>query len=654
MDNKYDLIIACVGNNELDEGIIDAAYKKSHLLGCKWQVLNVSSNNPIAYSDPKAETLLKKAAILKAEIIHFSSASVSEGIIAHAKTLDNHNQKILFLIGTHRLNRFYDIFRKTVYKNVKIALKDLGIKTKIVLRERDYSKNYIFISPIFNFTDIAGMAEALICIFTAFVISYLVNYFLPLPPQVERTNIYLIYLFACTIPSIRGGLIPGILAAILSVVTIHFFFLQPVKHFYAYNLGDLPNLMAFLIAALAISLIGSGTRSYIIESRQKEAYLNALLNVSETLNRPLSEIEAISYIHQELKRLFATEIAIFTPAFMNSSKLNLAYPEKIEEFSETEKDAFKICHTDYRSSGFLTSSNPDSKWYFEPMMSPTGFQGILAIKLAASPLRYEHNVIGILLGFADLSATIIDRIEHTHTLEENRISIEKEKLRTMILSSVSHDLKTPLASIIGSLDVYHNLADKLTRKDKKSLTKTALEEARRLDSFITNILDMAKLESGSVKFNKAWQQTRALLDKAVDMSVNKLGKRSLNIIGDSYEIEIDHNMMLRALANVFDNISKYTPKDSNVSIKYGPDESGKFSIIIQDNGPGIEENMLESIFNKYTRIKKLDNIIAGTGLGLPISKSIVESHGGSISAHNNKGNPGASFQITLPNYRATT
>lgn len=650
-DEKYDLVVACIGNNELDESLLNTAYKKARFSSCPWRVLTIVKSKPAPYSQSKVQRLFKKAAVLKAEIVQYDSENVSNGIVGYARSLNTEGKKILFLVGTHKISHYLNVFRRTIFNKVRGSLKSFGIETKVVLRERDYVKNYTFISPIFNFDALAGIVEALLCVSLAFIVSYFQNFLFPIKTEISNSNVYLIYLFACVIPSIRGGFIPGLLATVLSVAAIHFFFLQPVLHFRTYNPGDLYNLGVFFVCGTILSLIGSGTRRYIIEAKQKEAYLNALLNVSETLNRPLTETEALTYIHHELEKLFATDVAIFTPGFIDLNSLRLACPEKMEDFNEEETQAFNICHSDYRSTGFLTSTYPESKWYFEPMMCPEGFQGVLAVKLANSPLRYEPNVISILLGFSDLSATIIDRIEHTQTLEENRITQEKEKLRTMLLSSVSHDLKTPLASIIGSLDVYHSLGKKLPLKDRKALLSTSLQEAQRLDSFITNILDMAKLESGSIKFKKEWQPIKPLIDKAIDLAKTKLGNRQKKIIGQDHEVEIDYNMMLRAVSNLLDNISKYTPPESAYSIKYGVDEEGKFSIYINDSGPGIDENMLDAIFNKYTRIKQLDNKIAGTGLGLPISKYIIEEHEANIVAYNNDNGIGSTFKISFPRYR---
>lgn len=649
-DVKYDLVIACVGNTELDESILNAAFKKSRMDNCEWRILHIVDKSNPEYSETKVQRLLKKAGVLKAEIIKKQATDVSRGIIEYANELSAEGKKTLLVMGVAKEHMRLPFIGNLVYKKVYRNLKTLNIDIEAISQGK-YSKKTRLFSPVFNFNGISGLLEAVLYSAAAFLACLILQIFIPVTATDGQIGVFLFYLTACLIASIRGGIIPGLVAGVLSILSINFFFLS--HNITILKMSDGVNLLTFFGVAVAISLIGSRARAYILESRQKEAYLNALISISETLNRPLTENEALSYIHNELEKLFQTDIGFFTPTIMHPNRLMLRYPEKMPKLEALEEEALQTSHKDYTSVGYMTPTISGSKWYFEPMMSINGFKGILAIKLSESPLRHDANIMDILLSFADLSATIIDRIERTQIIEDNRITLEKEKIRTMLLSSVSHDLKTPLASIIGSLDVYHNLGHKLDESAKKALTETAYQEAQRLDSFITNILDMSKLETGSVKFIKEWQQPGVIIDRALDIARTKLKNRKLLHISknNNYEIEVDTNMLLRAISHLLDNVSKYTNDDSTLEINYGPDETGKFTITLKDTGPGIEEGKLEEIFNKYTRIKKQDSKVAGTGLGLPISRYIIESHGGTIRARNNAPEAGASFDISLPNYR---
>ena len=651
---NYTLVIACINHNSLDEEVITEAFKTAQKNNCEWQVLNIGQDvgSNLADTSKSFQRMIKKAEILDAEIINLTAPSVEQGIIKYSETLNNEDQNILFLTRQDEELKLPILTKKSAFAKTKQILNDRKIEIKAVTADKQTPVTYPFISPIFNYNALSGIFETIIYILIATIISLVFSALMPQPLKTSDINdLYLVYLIACVMSAVRAGMFAGIISAVISVLTINFLFIEPRLSINFEGPADMLSATIFLSCALTISLISGGTRRYIIEAKQQQAYLNALLNISETLNRPLDEKEALAYIYNELKKLFSTELAFYGHSFMKGDILDLKYPEQKPEFNEVELKAYDKCRTEYVSAGFLTANFPTARWHFEPMLSSNGFKGILAVKLADSTLRFDANVTQILVSFTDFSATLIDRIERTLSLEENKLQNEKEQLRTMLLSSVSHDLKTPLASIIGSLDVYESLNAKLSEENKKILLETAHQEALRLDNFITNILDMAKLESGSVKINKSWVKLSSVLDKGLTtISPHFKGRQIFNETAkNDIEINVEPTLITRALVNILDNISKYTPPGSNIFISSKITDEG-LKITISDEGPGIEEGMLEEIFNKYTRVKHQDAKIAGTGLGLPIARFILRAHGGDITAANQ--DVGMSFDITLPEYLA--
>ena len=649
---NYTLVIACINYNSLDEDVITEAFKTAQKNNCKWQVLTISQNDSNLQSNKSFQRIIKKAEILGAYVANITTSTIDQGILKYSESFTSADENILFLTRQDEELKLPILTKKSAFAKTKQILNERKIEIKSVTAEKQTPVTYPFILPIFNYNALSGILETVIYILIATLISLIFYAFIPQPSNISGiTNLYLIYLIACVMSALRAGMFAGIISSIISAVTINFLFVEPRLSMSFEGHANLISSIIFLSCALAISLISGGTRRYIIEAKQQQAYLNALLNISETLNRPLDEKEALAYIYNELKKLFSTELAFYGHSLMKGDILDLKYPEDKPEFNEIELKAYEKCRTEYVSSGFLTSNFPASRWHFEPMLSSNGFKGILAVKLANSTLRFDTNVTQILLSFTDFSATLIDRIERTLSLEENKLQHEKEQLRTMLLSSVSHDLKTPLASIIGSLDVYESLNAKLSEENKKTLLQTAHDEAVRLDNFITNILDMAKLESGSVKINKSWVSLSSVLDKGLStISPRFKGRQIFNETAKSnIEINVEPTLLTRALVNIFDNISKYTPQGSNMFISSKTTDQG-LSITISDEGPGIEEGMLEEIFNKYTRVKHQDAKIAGTGLGLPIARFILRAHGGDITAANQDN--GMLFNITLPEYVA--
>jgi two-component system sensor histidine kinase KdpD len=220
---------------------------------------------------------------------------------------------------------------------------------------------------------------------------------------------------------------------------------------------------------------------------------------------------------------------------------------------------------------------------------------------------------------------------------------ERERIHRQMLSSVSHDLKTPLASIIGSLEVYERMKDKLSQDKQFALIRVALQEAYRLDNFITNILDMAKLENGAVK--PRWENTDigTMLRNCLIRMSNRLQNTNVEIKSPSGPIEAltDPILLSRVICLVLDNAVKFGGIPPVIEVEFGRDEADMGFIQIHDNGRGIPEAQAETIFSKYTRFAKEDQQNAGTGLGLAICREIMQILNGGICANVYPQNGGA-------------
>jgi two-component system sensor histidine kinase KdpD len=235
------------------------------------------------------------------------------------------------------------------------------------------------------------------------------------------------------------------------------------------------------------------------------------------------------------------------------------------------------------------------------------------------------------------------------TKQELELEAERERIHRQMLSSVSHDLKTPLAAIIGSLEIFGRMREVLTPEKAQILLDTALKEAYRLDGFITNILDMAKLENAMVRLHLDICHLSTLLHDCVEKSGQRLQGSHITIapIDQKLECKTDAALLCRAISLLIDNAIKFSPEqDSEVRLSayaQGP----RLVIEVSDNGPGIPEDKMEEIFSKYTRIKRQDHQNAGTGLGLPIARSIAQLLGGNVLAAN-RPDGGALFTLYIP------
>jgi K+-sensing histidine kinase KdpD len=227
---------------------------------------------------------------------------------------------------------------------------------------------------------------------------------------------------------------------------------------------------------------------------------------------------------------------------------------------------------------------------------------------------------------------------------------EREQLHRQILSSVSHDLKTPLASIIGSLEIYKRMNGHLSNEQREDLISVALHEAYRLDNFVTNILDMAKLENGMVKIKGEPVIIAALVEDCVTRLSYRLQEGQIRIEEaiESLQCMTDSTLLARALCLLLDNAIKYGGEPPAIRVSFGKGENGHGYIRVADNGPGIPEARLEAIFSKYTRFVRGDQQNAGTGLGLAICREIMRLLNGSVTAVNDVRPGGMIFTLTFP------
>jgi two-component system sensor histidine kinase KdpD len=316
----------------------------------------------------------------------------------------------------------------------------------------------------------------------------------------------------------------------------------------------------------------------------------------------------------------------------------------------TDIEMLRRCWEQQQAGSKGEDCNPHSGWRFEPLTSAAGDLGMLALRVPAAEAVDTH-FDQYLRMIAELVASILEKIESTDMKEESRVRDEREKLRTSLLSSVSHDLKTPLAAILGSLSVHRSMYDKLPEEQRRELTDAALNEAQRLDSFITNILDLAKIESGAVKFKREWQSPEDLVNRVRKRMRLRFENHVVVVHGPATEVEVELDPVIseQTLLNVLDNAVKYAPSGSKIDVRMETTDD-HFNLHVRDFGDGIPADDHERIFDKYTRLQRQDHQVAGTGLGLALARAAMRGQGGDIRVSNHV-DGGAVFTLSWPQWR---
>lgn len=302
-----------------------------------------------------------------------------------------------------------------------------------------------------------------------------------------------------------------------------------------------------------------------------------------------------------------------------------------------------------KPAGLGSDTLPAAKWLFTPLQSPHGVVGLLAVASDTDSLQ-RPDQIRMLHAFCDLAALAIERANLAIDIEESRIESEAEKLRTALLSSISHDLRTPLSSIIGSVTSLNDIPEGLTDKDRSELIQNILQEANRLNRFVQNLLDMTRLGHGGLELKREWcGDVRDILGRATTRLKNELRdlKVEYRINDDVSNLYIDPVLFEQIVVNILENAAKYSESGMRIAISL---EKGKDQVLLKiaDQGPGIPKADREKIFDMFYRVRDGDTKIAGTGLGLAICRGLVEAHGGTIHAESDFRGKGTVIVISLP------
>jgi two-component system sensor histidine kinase KdpD len=323
------------------------------------------------------------------------------------------------------------------------------------------------------------------------------------------------------------------------------------------------------------------------------------------------------------------------------------YPPE-DELDEADLAAARWSWEHNRAAGRGADTLPGARRLFLPLRTGRGPVGVLGIDRDQPGPLLTPDGRRLLDALADQVAVAIERITLADDIDRARVLAETERLRAALLTSISHDLRTPLASIIGAMTSLRSYGDAYDKASREELMATIQSEAERLNRFIGNLLDMTRLESGAIQLNPEMIDAGDVIGTTLHRASKILADHRLEIDIDPRlpMLRLDYLLFEQALFNILDNAAKYAPPKSLLRVS-ARRENGFVVFRVEDEGPGIPQNDLERIFDKFYRVHAQDRQRAGTGLGLAICRGFVEAMGGTITA-GNSGAHGGVFTIRIP------
>ena len=640
-------IMVCIGPNALAERLVRAGKRFATSLRAEWIVVYVETPELQRLPTEKRDgvlRILRFAEQLGAETVAMSAPEMSSALIKLSNernvtkivmgkptrrgwkrlllgsvvdTLisDAHNIN-LYLLGSPRLERG----REKPESNRPLP----GLGGKLSSRKKDA----------------LGYVWALVVTVASTGLAYLMF------GRFELANLIMVFLLGVVFIATRFGRGPSIFASFLGVALFDFFFVAPYFSFSVSDSQYLVTFMAMLTVGILISNLMANVRSQARVASHRERRATVLYAMSRDMTAGQSEDEIVrSAIHHLYTEFGSRNVILFPDA-----SGHIMYPTG-HALSESLHAAdlsvaqWVMDHNEIAGQG--THTLPGAEAIYFPLSNKETTLGVLVllpVNLRRVFLPEQQKLLETFLG--QIAQAII-RVRLTEQARKAQVEMEAERLRNSLLSSISHDLRTPLATIVGSASALVEEDNALKPEDKLELSRAIYDEGLRMSSLVNNILDMARLDAGAVELNRQWYPLEEIIGTVLTRLQKRLAGRrvSVKLPPGIPMIYADAMMIEQVLINLLENVLRYTPEHSPVEIMAEVSASA-VEISVADQGPGIPEGSENKLFEKFYRVRN-EAAQSGVGLGLSICRAIIAAHGGSIQAHN-RPTGGAVFSFLIP------
>jgi two-component system, OmpR family, sensor histidine kinase KdpD len=635
-------LLTCIGPDDGGERVVRAAARLAGELNADWHAIYIETPGLQRLPAARRERILATlnlAQELGARTAVLANAQVAESIIAYAR---NHNLSKL-VIGRDPARRLWPWQRSSGQRLALLApdidlvqigrpggaARDGGLRNAVpgMLNgkepgDRRHTKRlrYVWATLFCTAVSVAAM---------------------PLAQHFDRSNIVAIFILAVVLVGVRLGRGPAALAAIVSVCAFDFFFVPPQ---FSFAVSDVQYLLTFFIM-LTVGLIAgqltAGLRFQARVASHREERSSALYEIARDLSGAVQIDQVVTISAESIERTFRASATLLLP---DAGHLIVA-PGDLTAL-QVDIGIAQWSFDKVQPAGFGTDTLPGSDILYLPLRAPVAARGVLAIKAQNRRLLRIPEQRQLLDTFAALIAIALERVHYVAIAQNALVSMESERLRNSLLAALSHDLRTPLTVLVGLGDILALSTPSLTAQQLET-ANAIKDEAHRMSALVTNLLDMARMESGEVKLNLEWQPFEEVVGTAINGTKNMLKAHhvEIHIPRDLPLVRFDAILIERVLVNLLENASKYTPPGSRVTLS-AEVVGDRLSVSVADDGPGLPAGGEETVFQKFARGER-ESATPGVGLGLAICRAIIDAHRGTIAGRNRSGG-GAVFTFTLP------
>jgi len=635
-------VLVCITGHPACAGLVRHAHSLAERLQAKWTALYIETPWHRRRDESERDRIadcLRLAEKLGGDAMTLPGGSVAEEILTYARE----NGVTEIVVGNFKPARWFDRLHRSITRT--LAKKAGGIGLHAVPEEDGGSPPALAAtvataSPARIFDPIPYILSiGLLALLTALGDAF--------RPYVKLTEVALAYLTLVLFTAARFGLIPSLVLSALSMLAFDFFWVPPI---YTWNIEDPRDwiVLLFLIAvAVVTSYLTAWTGAQMLIARSHAKTTAELYSFSRRLSAIANLDVLLHTTAYQIGTMLRARTVILLPE-AGRLTARAGYPSE-GQLGEAELAAASWAWHNDRPAGHGADMLAGGDWLFLPLTTPRGIVAVLGITRDAPNALLTPDERRLLEALADQAAVATERISLAAEIDETRVLRGTERLRSALLTSISHDLRTPLASVLGALSSLRRDETLRDPEARNELLDTAQEEAERLNRFVGNLLDITRLEAGALEVKRDAVDLADVVGSATRRARKLLAERKvkIEIADDLPMVQLDFVLFEHVLFNLLDNAAKYSPPDSTVSIR-AIRSGDSIALQVADEGSGIPAEDLERIFDRFHRLKASDRQRPGTGLGLAICRGFIEAQGGTITASNRKGRSGAVFTIALP------
>jgi two-component system sensor histidine kinase KdpD len=637
-------LLVCISEDPRAAGLVRYTKRLADRLHGLWTALYIETKRSLQLSEEERDRIadtLRLAEALGGEPVTIPGGdrSIADDVIGYAQA----NNITQIIVGKSTRTSWFELLHGSVVRDLLRSCGNISVHV-IAGEELDRAvipKKTVRTAEGAEAFDPCPYGFALLAAATATAVSAL------LWPWIGTENTDLVYLTAVVGTAVRFGLWPSLFASATSALCYNFFFTAP---YYTFAIADPRHAIAvlfFAVVAVIVSNVAARARTLAITAMARARTTESLYAFSRKLSGAGTLDDVLWASAYQAALMLKVRVVMLLPE-NGTLAVKTGYPPE-DILDDADLAAAKWAWDHERPAGRGSDTLPGAKRLFLPMRTGRGPVGVVGIDSDKPGPLLTPDQRRLLDALIDQAALAIERVYLVDDLDQAKRREEADRLRSALLTSISHDLKTPLAAIIGAAGTLKDLSRELDDDAKADLLATIIDESERLNRFIANLLDMTRLESGAIKPNTAPHEVGEIVGTALRRASKILGqhKVEVDLKSDLPMLELDAVLFEQVLFNLLDNAAKYSEPGTTIRVQSWQ-EPDAVKIQILDEGGGIPPSDLERIFDKFHRAQKTDQVRAGTGLGLAISRGFIEAMGGKISAANRDDLQGAVFTISMP------